>query len=96
VDIEAETHSDVILVPASALVREGEATSVFVAAGEKAQRREVTVGLSDGEHVEILSGVKAGEQVITSNQNGLPDDAAITVAQPGAPGVKDGAGQVEP
>jgi len=96
VDIEAETHSGVVLVPASALVREGEGTSVFVTAGEKAQRRGVTVGLSDGERVEILSGVKAGEQVIISNQNGLPDDAAITVAQPVAPGVKDGAGQGEP
>jgi len=96
VDIEAESHSNVVLVPASALVREGEATAVFVAAGEKAQRRDVTVGLSDGEHVEILSGVKAGEQVITSNQNGLPDAAAITRVQSATPGAKGAAGQAEP
>jgi hypothetical protein len=39
--------------------------------------------------------VKAGEQVITSNQNGLPDDAAITEAKSGAPDAKESAGQEE-
>lgn len=82
IEIEAETHADVVLIPVTALVREGEAAAVFVAVGEKAQRRAVTVGLNDGEHVEVLTGVKAGEQVLTSNQNGLPDDADITVAKP--------------
>ena len=32
VEIEAETHTDVVLVPVGAVVREGEETAVFVAA----------------------------------------------------------------
>jgi hypothetical protein len=55
---------------------------VFVANGGKAERRVVQVGLEDAEHVEITSGVRAGEAVITTNQNGLPDGAAIAVAKP--------------
>jgi RND family efflux transporter MFP subunit len=82
VDIDAEKHADAILVPDSAIVREGEETAVFVAADNKAARRAVRTGLSDGMHTEILSGVMAGDQVIVEGQAGLPDGAAITTAKP--------------
>ncbi|MBI4886220.1 MAG: efflux RND transporter periplasmic adaptor subunit [Acidobacteria bacterium] len=85
VDIEAERHEHVVLVPAAALVREGEETAVFVAAGDKAERRAVTIGLTDGMHVEIVSGIKAGESVIVDGQAGLPDGAAISIDAGGAP-----------
>jgi RND family efflux transporter MFP subunit len=80
VDIEAEQHKGVVLVPAAAIVREGDETAVFVASGAKAQRRAVEAGLTDGARVEIVSGVKPGEMVIVDGQAGLPDDAAIAVA----------------
>ena len=79
VDIDAEQHTNVVVVPARALVREGEQTAVFVVMGDKAQRRSVQVGLNDGADVEIVSGVKAGEMVVTEGQNGLPDNAKITI-----------------
>ncbi|HXD21000.1 MAG TPA: efflux RND transporter periplasmic adaptor subunit [Vicinamibacterales bacterium] len=79
VDIDAEQHTNVVLIPAPALVREGEETAVFVATGDKAQRRPVQTGLTDGTNIEILSGVKAGEMVIVDGQAGLPDEAKITI-----------------
>ena len=79
VDIQAEEHSDVVLVPAAAIVREGEETAIFVAKDGKAQRHPITIGLADGTHVEILSGLNAGELVIVDGQAGLPDGAAITL-----------------
>ena len=78
VEIDAEQHTNVVLVPAEAIVREGEGTAVFVAAGNKAERRPVVVGIIDKEHAEIKEGVKAGEQVIVKGQAGLPDGATIT------------------
>jgi RND family efflux transporter MFP subunit len=78
VDIEAEQHTGVILVPAAAIVREGDETAAFVVNGNKAQRRRLQTGLSDGEHVEVISGLKAGEQVIVQGQAGLPDGATVT------------------
>jgi RND family efflux transporter MFP subunit len=80
VNIEAERHADVVLIPAVAIVREGEETAVFVASGGRAQRRPVRIGLGDGTLVEIVSGIKAGEKVIVDGQAGLPDDATITEA----------------
>ena len=79
VDIDAEQHTGVVLVPAAALVREGEETAVFVAMGDKAERRPVQIGLADGTNIEIRSGVKAGEMVIVDGQAGLPDGAKIMI-----------------
>jgi RND family efflux transporter MFP subunit len=82
VNIEAETHRQVTIVPTAAVVHEGDEAAVFVANGDKAERRVVKVGLDDANGVEILSGVQAGEAVIVTNQNGLPDGAMISVAKP--------------
>ena len=79
VDIDAEQHTNAILVPATALVRDGEQTAVFIVTGDKAQRREVQTGLTDGTNLEIVSGVKSGDEVIVEGQNGLPDDAKVTI-----------------
>jgi multidrug efflux pump subunit AcrA (membrane-fusion protein) len=81
VAIEAERHAGVIAVPAVAIVRDGDDTAVFVVAGGKAQRRAVRTGLSDGTHVEILSGVAAGDAVIVDGQAGLPDGATIQLTR---------------
>ena len=79
VEIDAEEHRNVVLIPTAAIVREGEETAVMLAAGEKAQRRPIMLGLSDNEKTEVRSGIKAGDQVIVDGQAGLPDGAAITV-----------------
>ena len=92
VDIEAEHHKGVVLIPIGAVVREGDETGVFVAAEGKAQRRAVTLGLNDGTRVEIVSGVKAGEPVIVDGQAGLPDGAAISTANDAATAPEPGNG----
>jgi RND family efflux transporter MFP subunit len=96
VDIQAERHNNVVLVPAAALVREGEETAVFIAMGEKAQRRPVQIGLTDGTDIEILSGVKAGDMVIVDGQAGLPDDAKITIDTGEDEAAADGKGGEKP
>ena len=79
IDIDAEQRVNVVFVPAEALVRNGPQPIVFVAAGTTAQRRVVTIGVETDDRVEVTSGVKAGELVITQGQTGLQDGAAITV-----------------
>jgi len=82
VEIDAEQHVNVVLVPIEAIVREGEETAVFVAKDDKAERRAVVIGIVDARHAEIREGVKAGEQVIVHGQAGLPDGATITTEKP--------------
>jgi len=80
--INAEEHRDVVLVPAQAVVREANETAVFVANGDKAERRTVRLGLTDEKQAEITEGIKAGESVIVTGQAGLPDGAKIAASSP--------------
>lgn len=80
VDIDLEERPAAVLVPPQAIVREGAKAAVFVAAGDRAQRREVDTGVVTEESIEIVSGLRAGELVITQGQTGLQDGARISVA----------------
>ena len=79
IDIDAEQRVNVVFVPAEALVRDGPQPAVFVATGNTAQRRPVTVGVQTDDRVEVTSGVEAGDLVITQGQTGLQDGAIVTV-----------------
>lgn len=65
-----EEKADVLLIPAAALTQQGAKTLVFTAldekSGEPAAPVEVQTGLTDGEYVEILSGLEEGQKVYYS------------------------------
>lgn len=50
-------------VPASALLRRGELTAVYVAQGERFVLRAVRTGATVGERVQVLAGLKSGDVV---------------------------------
>lgn len=78
--IVAETHAKAILVAAAAVQHEGDQAFVMIVKDDnKAHRQVVKLGLTDGEMVEILSGVAAGDRVIVKGQNGLPAGAGVTI-----------------
>lgn len=52
-----------LVVAATALVKDGDKSYVFVKQGDKFDRREVTSGTVDVDFAEILDGLKEGEQV---------------------------------
>jgi len=52
-----------LVVPAAAVIREGNATTVFVKQADTPQQRAVTLGQSVDGVVEILSGLSVGEEV---------------------------------
>jgi RND family efflux transporter MFP subunit len=81
VDISAEQHANVVVIPQVAIVRDGEETIVFVTDGKVAHRHAVKTGLSDGMQIEIVSGVNAGDMVIVDGQAGLPDEAKVTLVK---------------
>ncbi|AKD37376.1 macrolide transporter subunit MacA [Pasteurella multocida subsp. multocida OH4807] len=55
-----------LLVPTMTLKREQGKVFVNVLVQGKAEKREVTIGLNDDIHTQILSGLKEGEEVISS------------------------------
>lgn len=80
IDIDAEERSDVVFVPQTALVGSGQDAAVFVAADDVAERRAVTLGVTTERGVEILSGLQAGELVITRGQDVVRHGTRISAA----------------
>jgi len=57
---------DVILIPLLAVIPLENGYAVYVVEDDAAQRREVTVGLLKGRHVQILSGLAPGDRLIVA------------------------------
>lgn len=74
-----------VRLPEEALVQVGQHHYVLVAAGGRAQRREITIGARRPGEVEILKGIEAGEQVIVHGTTRVRDGDAIRIV-----GVDDG------
>ena len=66
VKIQANPRRAAILVPENAVLIQGESRFLFVeVSASKYEKRSVKTGLAYGGKVEILTGVKAGERVVT-------------------------------
>jgi HlyD family secretion protein len=90
VQIASATAKDALAVPTSALFKNADGASYVLVAGadEKAHATTVETGIKGTSEVQILSGLKGGEAVITSGGYGLPDKTQIKIEAP-APAEKD-------
>ena len=79
IDIVRETHERALLVPREAVVRDLSDAYVFVARGDKAEKRAISIGLEEAGQIEALSGLAAGDQVIVAGQGGLKEGQVIKV-----------------
>ena len=70
-----------VLIPAEAVRGDGAAAVVFVVAGEKVERRSVTLGRTVGANRQILSGLRDGERVVLAPPESLKDGDAIRLAE---------------
>lgn len=93
--IDIDFKEQTIVVPRSALVEKVETTvepesntitlaktySVFVSVGDTtAELRSLKLGIEQGDKIEIIEGLKAGESIIVTGQTSLKDGAKIRVA----------------
>lgn len=78
------TREGVPMVPASAIVGDGGANSVFIVRDGIALRRGVVTGMTSEGRVEIVSGIEPGELVVTAGNTMLRDGAAVRIIQRGA------------
>jgi RND family efflux transporter MFP subunit len=66
-----------LLAPKSAVRTDGNQSIVFVVRDERAERRAVTVGATEGDQVEIVSGLNAGERIVVDGVATLTDGARV-------------------
>ncbi len=99
-DIQTAVHQNVLVVPSAAvkttsgisyvqvfvpaLTETGGTTGVTSAVAP--QQVEVTTGISDDTNIEILSGLTAGEQIVTKTTTGSATKTTTTTTSGGGPG----------
>ena len=81
VHIQSSKIDSVLTLPYAALQYRYGVNRVFVVAGARLNMRELSVGERVGDRVEILSGVKAGEQVAVTDVDTLNDGTAVSITR---------------
>ncbi|MCK5002425.1 MAG: efflux RND transporter periplasmic adaptor subunit, partial [Gammaproteobacteria bacterium] len=78
VKIFGGAKNDILVIPMEALIRTGRNERVIVALGEgRFEARTVNAGIESGDWVEIVSGLKSGEEVVVSGQFLIDSEASI-------------------
>lgn len=70
-----------LMIPEQAILTQGAVSFAFVADGDKAQRRELRLGLRQQGWVEVLAGINANDQVIITGHNRLGGGSPIRVLE---------------
>ena len=83
----AQTIPDALTVPASAVLTEPDGTTSVMVVGNdgRAHQHDVKTGIRQDDQVQIVSGLKAGERVVTTGAYGLPDNTRVQLQAPAQP-----------
>jgi HlyD family secretion protein len=86
VAITAKTDKNAVVIPAGTVFKNPEGGDYVLLAGtdDKAHLKIVHVGIRNTESVEIASGIKEGDPIITSGGYAVPDGTKIKVEKPEA------------
>jgi multidrug efflux pump subunit AcrA (membrane-fusion protein) len=72
-DLDVLTADHALSVPSSALVINGQTTSVWVLTGNVAHLRQITLGAQGDTVVQVLSGLSAGQRIVVSGADKVAD-----------------------
>gem|GEM_PF-5113605 len=82
-NIHLETLTDIIIIPNTSVLNrtsDGKA-SIFVFKDGKVARREVRLGLREGEKLQVIEGLSTGESIVTLGQHLLRDQDPVRVVE---------------
>ena len=79
--IVTATHPRAVLVPKRAVVYDDGMPHVFVVSDSTVNKIRFEMGFDDTEFVEVLAGVKKGDQIVVVGQNGLKDKAKVRIIE---------------
>jgi HlyD family secretion protein len=75
----ARTIPNALVILASALLtaQDGTTSVMQVSADSRAHQKSVKVGLREGDQVQVIEGLQAGDHIVASGAYGLPDNSKI-------------------
>ncbi len=80
VNVDMKLNKNTLAIPISAVVSDNNNVGVFLINDNKAYFKNITSGLNDGKYVEVTSGLKAGDKIVTLGMNNLKDGTVVIVS----------------
>jgi RND family efflux transporter MFP subunit len=85
VNIPLKINNNVVLVGRSAIIDDRESKELgskyaFIVDKDKIIKRKVEIGIAQGDTIEVVSGIQAGEKVVTAGQNLVKDGEIVKVS----------------
>lgn len=82
VELLVEEHKNVLLLPSAAVQRGVPGTFVYLINSDSSVSvRKIVLGVTEGEHVEVLSGLEVGDRVVVDGADKLRDGAKVIVRE---------------
>jgi HlyD family secretion protein len=87
----AQKVSNAIVIPASAVLTapDGATTVMVIGSDDKAHERQVKTGIHERDQLQIIEGLREGEQVVTVGAYGLADKTKVQVETASAGSAKE-------
>jgi len=79
IEVIAEERRNVSTLPLTCIVSAESSPYAFVVSGGKVERRDVVTGIAENEIIEIVSGLQAGEAVVSVGQQMLQDGTPVAI-----------------
>jgi RND family efflux transporter MFP subunit len=79
VQIIYDTRENTLLVPKNAVMTEDSESSVFVVNEDTVSKRIVDIGYNNATHTEILSGLNAGDTIVSTGLSSLKDGSKVNI-----------------
>ena len=77
--IYPKIHKDVLIIPLKSVIKRRGDSFVFTANGGIVSLREVTVGITNEEEIEVIDGLQEGEEVVVEGHYGMADKTEVRV-----------------
>jgi RND family efflux transporter MFP subunit len=80
VNVNMKTKNNALVIPISAIIKNGNTESVYIINDGKSYLKNVTSGLTDANNAEVISGLKSGDKIVTLGMNNLKDGTVVIVS----------------
>lgn len=81
INIIHDVHANVLKVPKDAIISEDRESAVFVVRDSVAYRQLVETGYVNTTDIEVLTGLKAGDTVVTTGKSSLKDSTKVQIVK---------------
>lgn len=79
INIIHDVHENILKAPKDAIISEDRESSVFIVRDSIAYRQLVETGYVNTTHVEVVTGLKAGDTVVTTGKASLKDSTKVQI-----------------